>query len=240
MSGAFKPILVAALMLLVLPAAGQADRHDVRAGNRKFRKDKFKEAEIDYRKAVLKDSTSMKAQYNLASALYRQEDYEGAQKALSAVDSEGAPAQYHYNAGDVALQRKDYASAVKSFREALLQDPDDLDAKENYIYAKKMLENQQNQGGGGQDQNNQDRDQQQNRQQDQNGQNQDNNQDNQQQQQQPQDGSQPQEQQAQSEISPQQAQQMLKAVQAKEKETQDKVNKEKAALLKSKQKEKNW
>ena len=240
MSGAFKPILVAALMLLVLPAAGQADRHDVRAGNRKFRKDKFKEAEIDYRKAVLKDSTSMKAQYNLASALYRQEDYEGAQKALSAVDSEGAPAQYHYNAGDVALQRKDYASAVKSFREALLQDPDDLDAKENYIYAKKMLENQQNQGGGGQDQNNQDQDQQQNRQQDQNGQNQDNNQDNQQQQQQPQDGSQPQEQQAQSEISPQQAQQMLKAVQAKEKETQDKVNKEKAALLKSKQKEKNW
>ena len=41
-------------------------------------------------------------------------------------------------------------------------------------------------------------------------------------------------------ISPQQAQQMLKAVQAREKETQDKVNKEKAALLKARQKEKNW
>ena len=242
MSGALKPILVAALMLLVLPAMGQADRHDVRAGNRKFRKGEFKEAEIDYRKAVLKDSTSMKAQYNLASALYRQEDYEGAQKALSAVDAEGAPAQYHYNAGDVALQRKDYASAVKSFREALLQDPNDLDAKENYIYAKKMLENQQGQGGGGgQDQNNQDQNQnkdQQNK--DQNDQNQDNNQNNNQNnqpQQQPQDDG---GQQGQSEISPQQAQQMLKAVQAKEKETQDKVKKEKAALLKSKQKEKNW
>ncbi len=243
MSGALKPILVAALMLLVLPAMGQADRHDVRAGNRKFRKDKFKEAEIDYRKAVLKDSTSMKAQYNLASALYRQEDYEGAQKALSAVDSEGAPAQYHYNAGDVALQRKDYASAVKSFREALLQNPDDLDAKENYIYAKKMLENQQGQGGGGgQDKNNQDQNQNQdnqdqNQNQDQNDQN--NNQNNQPQQQ-PQDDGGQQDQQAQQGISPQQAQQMLKAVQAKEKETQDKVKKEKAALLKSKQKEKNW
>ena len=33
---------------------------------------------------------------------------------------------------------------------------------------------------------------------------------------------------------------MLKAVEAKEKQTQDKVDKEKAALLKSKQKEKNW
>ena len=36
------------------------------------------------------------------------------------------------------------------------------------------------------------------------------------------------------------AQQMLKAIQAKEKETQDKVNKEKAAALQSRQKEKNW
>ena len=33
---------------------------------------------------------------------------------------------------------------------------------------------------------------------------------------------------------------MLQAVQAKEKETQDKVNKQKAAVLQSRQKEKNW
>ena len=33
---------------------------------------------------------------------------------------------------------------------------------------------------------------------------------------------------------------MLQAIQAKERETQDKVNKEKAAVLKSRQKEKNW
>ncbi len=223
-----KFLLAAALMLAVLPVAGQADRHDVREGNRKFRRDKFKEAEIDYRKAVLKDSTSMKAQYNLASALYRQEDYEGAKKALDAVASEVAPSQYHYNAGNVALQRKDYASAVKSFREALLLSPDDMDAKENYVYAKKMLENQQNQGGGG-DQN-QDQNKDQNQDQDNRDQQKD---DRDSRQPQPQDG-------GQQEISPQQAQQMLNAVQAKEKETRDKVNREKAALLKSKQKEKNW
>ena len=33
---------------------------------------------------------------------------------------------------------------------------------------------------------------------------------------------------------------MLQAIQAREKETQDKVKKEKAAALKSRQKEKNW
>lgn len=221
---------------LALAAAGQADKRDVRAGNRKFRKGEFKEAEIDYRKAVLKDSTSMKAQYNLASSLYRQEDYEGAGKALSAIAPEGAPASCHFNSGDVALKRKDYAAAVQAFRNALLLDPDDLDAKENYIYAKKMLQNQQEQqnGGGGQDENqarNQDQDKNQDRQ-DQNQQGNQDKQDNgdgQQGQQQPQAG-----------ISPQQAQQMLKAVQAKEDETRSKVEKEKAALLQSRQKEKNW
>lgn len=221
---------------LALAAAGQADKRDVRAGNRKFRKGEFKEAEIDYRKAVLKDSTSMKAQYNLASSLYRQEDYEGAGKALSAIAPEGAPASCHFNSGDVALKRKDYAAAVQAFRNALLLDPDDLDAKENYIYAKKMLQNQQEQqnGGGGQDEN-QDRNQDQDKNQDRQDQNQQGNQDKQdngdgqQGQQQPQTG-----------ISPQQAQQMLKAVQAKEDETRSKVEKEKAALLQSRQKEKNW
>lgn len=219
---------------LALAAAGQADKRDVRAGNRKFRKGEFKEAEIDYRKAVLKDSTSMKAQYNLASSLYRQEDYEGAGKALSAIAPEGAPASCHFNSGNVALKRKDYAAAVQAFRNALLLDPDDLDAKENYIYAKKMLQNQQEQqnGGGGQDEN-QDRNQDQNQdRQDQNQQGNQDKQDNgdgQQGQQQPQAG-----------ISPQQAQQMLKAVQAKEDETRSKVEKEKAALLQSRQKEKNW
>lgn len=221
---------------LALAAAGQADKRDVRAGNRKFRKGEFKEAEIDYRKAVLKDSTSVKAQYNLASSLYRQEDYEGAGKALSAIAPEGAPASCHFNSGDVALKRKDYAAAVQAFRNALLLDPDDLDAKENYIYAKKMLQNQQEQqnGGGGQDEN-QDRNQDQDKNQDRQDQNQQGNQDKQdngdgqQGQQQPQAG-----------ISPQQAQQMLKAVQAKEDETRSKVEKEKAALLQSRQKEKNW
>ena len=245
-------------------AAGQVDRHDVRAGNRKFRKESFKEAEIDYRKAVVKDSTSMAGEYNLANTLYRQNDFEGAGKSLEVVKESAAAVQaaplakdkavveqtcksadYFYNLGDVALQKKDYAAAVEAFKEALLRRPGDIDAKENYIYAKLMLQNQQNGGGGGQndqdqdqnqnDQNQDQQDNQDNQDQQDNQNNQDQNQDNRDQQDQNQ-GQQPHE----SKISPQQAQQMLQAVQAKEKETQDKVNKEKAAILQSRQKEKNW
>lgn len=246
------------LMILILALASavtvsaQTDRKEVRAGNRAFRKGDFRKSEIDYRRAVLKDSLSVAAQYNLASSLYRQDDYEGAQKALSSIaetvsgiEAAGTKADFYFNQGDVALAQKDYASAVKSFRQSLLLRPDDMDAKENYIYAKEMLrQSQDNQGGqDGDNSQNQDNQDDQNNQDNQD--NQDNNQqqNNNNQQQNNQNQQNPQDQNnaaAEGNISRQQARQMLNAIQAKEKETQDKVKKEKAEMLKSRQKEKNW
>lgn len=231
-------------MLLVLTgttAFSQTDKKEVRKGNRSFRKGEYAEADISYRKALLKDSTSIAANYNLANNLYRQEQFDEAGKYLEKI-KETAPAtkygaDYFYNLGDVALQKKDYQSAVMAFGQSLLLRPDDMDAKENYIYAKLMMKNQ---GGGGQNQNqDQNQDQQQNQDQNQDQQNQDQNQNKDQQDQQQNQQPKPQPSGGQ-EISPQQAQQMLEAIQNMEKETQDKVKKEKAAALKSRQKEKNW
>ena len=242
-------ILAFALLLASISAAAQTDRREVRSGNRQFRKENFTRAEIDYRKALVKDSSSFAASYDLANSLYRQNNFEEAGKTLEKV-KDIAPmnpnsSDYYYNLGNVACQKKDWQAAVDAYKQSLLRNPADMDAKENYIYAKLMLKNQ---GGGGKDKNNQNQDQDQqnqNQNQDQNknqqNQNQNPNQQNQQNQNQNQDQqNQQQGQQGQGKISPQQAQQMLSAIQAKEKETQDKVNKEKAALLKSKQKEKNW
>lgn len=231
----FRNIVAVMTMLcaLSLTVSAQVDRHDVRAGNRKFRKGDWKAADISYRKALVKDSTSVPANFNLANTLYRTENYDEAAKTMEKI-KDSAPssanaADYFYNVGDIAIAKKDWQGAVTAFKESLLRNPGDLEAKENYIYAKKMLENQQN-GGGGNGQDNQDNQDNQQNKNDQNNQPQQNNQNNQSGQQ---DGQQ-------MKISPQQAQQMLRAIQAKEKETQDKVNKEKAEALKSRQKEKNW
>ena len=226
------------ILLIALSAYGlsaQEDRSEVRAGNRKFKKGDYSLAEIDYRKALVKDSLSYAANYNLASALYRREDYQNASQTLASVSQAGKQdADYHFNMGDIALQQKDYAAALESFKQSLLLNPADLDAKENYIYAKKMLENEQNQGGGGDGQNQDNQDNQ--------DQNQDQNQDNQDQNQDQNNDDQSQDQQSPDprNISPQQAAAMLQAIQAKEAQTQEKVKKEKAAQLKSKQKEQNW
>lgn len=206
----------------------QEDKKDVRRGNKDYRKSNFKEAEIDYRKALLKDSTSFAATYDLANALYSQKDYEGAANTLEKLSKSAPESQYadryYFNKGNVSLQKKDYKNAVDDFKQALLRDPGDLQAKESYIYAKKMLENQENGGEGESNKDQQNQDQQQN--------------------QQPSDGQQNKQegegQAQQQQISAQQAQQILKAIQAKEKETQEKVEKAKVQNEKSRQKDKNW
>lgn len=253
---------VSLLCASVLCSMAQEDVRDVRRGNRDFKKENYREADIDYRKALVKDSTSVAANYNLANTLYRQGDMEQARKMLDRV-KETAPAteaaaDYYYNLGDVAIAQQDWQTAVDALEQSLLRNPGDLQAKENYIYARKKLQEQQNQQQNNQDQqNDQNQDQQDNKDDQQNQDknddqnknddddrqdqkndrqdNQDQNNDQQQDQQKPQQsqGEQP-------KISPQAAQQMLQAIQAKEKETQDKVNKEKAAALKARQKDKNW
>ena len=235
------------LFLTAISAAAQPDRRDVRRGNRDYKKENWKEAEIEYRKGIVKDSLSVAANYNLAADLYRQNNPQEAQKVLDRI-KDVAPAtenaaDYYYNLGDVAIANQDWQSAVTAFEQSLLRNPGDLDAKENYIYAKKKLQ-QQNQQDQQQNDQNQDNQNQDNK--DQNDQNQDNQDQNKDQQDQNQDNQnqdrnqQDQQQGQQPKITPQAAQQMLQAIQAKEKETQEKVKKEKAAALQSRQKERNW
>ena len=251
-----KYIYMVLLLTVAFSAAGQEDKRDVRKGNRDYKKGEFAESEINFRKGIVKDSLSVAANYDLASSLYRQNKAKEALdvlqkqtvKELAAASEYGA--DYFYNIGDAAIAVEDWQTAVDALEESLLRNPGDLNAKENYIYAKKKLEQQQQQQQ--QQQNDQNQDQNQDGQNDQNkndqnkndqnkddqkddkknDQNQDNKDQNKDQSQQNQ-GQQP-------KITPQAAQQMLQAIQAKEKETQEKVKKEKAAALQSRQKERNW
>ena len=226
-----KSVLIILLTLASVSAWGQ--KVDLRKGNREFRKGEYGEADISYRKGLLKDTSSVAAKYNLANNLYRQESFDEAAKMLDGIENPDAAACF--NRGDVAIAKEDWKTAVDSFKECLLQDPGDLKAKENYIYARNKLmeqqqqEQQQNQDNQDQnkDQDQQDQDQNQDQQQNQQDQNKDQDQDQQQQQEQ-------------QELSAQQAQQLLQAIQEKEKQTQEKVDEKKAAALKSRQKEKNW
>lgn len=240
------------LCLSVAAFAQQSpDKRDVRSGNRYFKKEKFSQAEINYRKGLVKDSLSVAANYNLANTLYKKSDWQQAAKYYEAADNalsaDEGNADVCFGSGNAALQEKNWNTAVEAFKRALLLNPDDMDAKESYIYAKKMLEDQQNQQDQNQQNNQQDQNQSQQDNKDKNKDNNENNQDQQQNQnndqdrdnqdqnrdQNQQDGSQPQ-------LSPQAAEQIMQALEAKEKDTQEKAKKAEALKMKSRQKDKNW
>jgi tetratricopeptide (TPR) repeat protein len=243
--GGGKGMVAVLILMLASPVMlqAQSDRSEVRAGNRDFRKGEFREAELDYKRALVEDSTSITAKYNLGNALYRTESYSEAElylkglgDSLKSVSPSRASDCFH-NSGNLALKQKKYQEAVDAYKESLRLEPDNFETKSNLAYAQKMLKEQQQQ----QQQQNQNQqqdqkdqqDQDQNKEQDQ--QNQDNKQDQNQDQQ-----NQQQQQQDQPQITPQAAQQMLQAIEDKEKQTQDKVKKAKAEQQKSKEKEKNW
>ena len=234
--------IILALLLGVTFTYAQSERKSVRHGNRQFRKEQWQQAEIDYKKALVADSTSAAADYNLGNTYYRMENFQEADRyykaGLDSLSKGARGADVYHNMGNALARQRSWQAAVDAYKDALRRNPGDMETKANLAYAQKMLENEQQNGGGNNDQNkdqdqNQDdqnkEDQNKDDQQDQQDQNQNQNQNQDQQQ----EGQQPR-------ISPQSAQQMLQAIQAQEKDTQDKVKKEKAARLKSRQKEKNW
>ena len=237
-----KVLTVAAALLVFSPAAlpAQSDRSEVRAGNKDFKNGQYREAEIDYKRALIADSASVAARYNLGNALYKAESYNEAElyfKDLGDTLKNLSPSKasdYFHNSGNLALKQKKYQEAVEAFKESLRLEPDNFETKSNLAYAQKMLKDQQQNQ---QSQNQQQQQQDQNQDQDQQNQDQNNDKQNDQDQDQQQ---QQQDQPQQDQPSPQAAQQMLQAIEDKEKQTQDKVKKAKALKEKSKEKEKNW
>jgi Mg-chelatase subunit ChlI len=242
-----KRILVTLMLILSVTALfAQKERWQVRSGNKAYGKGDYQKAELEYRRALDKDSTSLRAKYNLANAMYKNQNAEAAQqvagKMLSdstgIMPSEKDMSDIFHNMGNYSVAQKKWSEAVESYKNSLRINPGDMETKSNLAYAQKMLKNEQDK----QNQQNQDnKDNKDNKEKDKKEDKKDNKDNNQDKKDQNKDPKQDQNQnQPPPKITPQAAQQMLQAIQNKENETQEKVKKEKAKLLESQQKEKNW
>ena len=250
MRGVVKYLVVALLMLVCGETSAQQmkERGWVRRGNRQYAKEKIERSIESYQEALRHDPSSFEAKYDLASALYRAERYEKAEQTLLSIvnderRSEEERGEGSYNLGNTQFAQKKYKEALSSYRRAMRCNPNDEDAKFNYAFTKRLLQQQeqQQQQQQNQDQNQQNQEQNQDKQDGQNDQNKnDQNQDkgnenkDNQNQQQPQDQQSKDDQQGgeqpQSAISPEQQEALLQAIQAEEDKTQDKL-KEKAGVL---------
>ena len=61
----------------------KAERDNIKKGNKMYEKEKYIEAEIDYRKSLEVNPNSIDAAFNLGNALFKQEKFEDALKQYS-------------------------------------------------------------------------------------------------------------------------------------------------------------
>ena len=246
-----KPLTLILLLLLPLSlfAARQPERKDMREGNRAYNSGDFREAWLSYRRAEEKAPESPNVQFNMGNALYRQVDstmlrfspdearqlQEQArqlfQNAAETHTDHRQVAAAHFNAGNTHLREQNWPAAIEEYKKSLRLNPNDMEAKQNLVFAQAMNEQQppcpnsqcqDNQDDN--DDNNDDQDQNQDQDQDQNEDNQDNdNNDNNNDNNNDRDGQQPQ-----PNISKEDAQRMLDAMDQQERATRERVQAERA------------
>ena len=238
-------ILLIVFLLTAVSVSAQKypERSLVRKGNRAYDRGRT-ELSIDrYTKALEAAPGNWEALYDLGNALAAAERSDKAEETLRAaaadtLRSSDDRAEAYFNLGNVQLAQQKLQDALESYKNSLRMNPADEQAKYNYVYVKRLLDNQD--GGGGGDNNkdqNRNQDQQQQGDKGNDGDKGDNGDGNQEPQQgddgqndgQPDDGDdderdgEPEQQPAEPRISEQEQERMLEAIQAEEDKTQDKL-----------------
>ena len=132
--------------IFVLGVQAQNDRGHIRLGNRLFHQQKFEQAEVEYRKAVGKNSANPQAHYNLGCALFAQKKDSAAVKQYEIAGrlekTSRRKAMVFHNLGVVCQQHQLYQQAITAYEESLRNNPNDNETRYNLALCKKLLKNQ--------------------------------------------------------------------------------------------------
>jgi len=144
-----RSLIMLFLLFAVSIANAQPAQKLVRSGNNEYKDGHFKDAEIDYRKALTKAPNSQKAAFNLGNSLYKQQNFEAAAsqylKLAQSENKEASKANVYYNLGNSLLENKKYKESIDAYKMALRQNPKDEDTRYNLSYAMTKLQQQKKQ-----------------------------------------------------------------------------------------------
>jgi len=137
------------LLFFTINSLAQHPNKLIRKGNETFNDSLYSEAEQFYRKALLKDQNAFAASFNLADATYKQEKYSESTslfKALSekTTDKIEKSMSYH-NLGNSLMKEHKIDDAIEAYKNALRNNPKDMDTKHNLAYAQRFKNQQQKQ-----------------------------------------------------------------------------------------------
>ncbi|MFZ1800598.1 MAG: CDC27 family protein [Chitinophagaceae bacterium] len=120
-------------------------------GNEAYQKADYKTATGAYEKALQMEPNNIPGKYNLANALYKQNQFENAAaNYLSIIQNttdHSTLSKTWYNLGNSFIKQKKIQDAINAYRQSLLLDPADNDTRENLQKAinEKQQQNKNNQ-----------------------------------------------------------------------------------------------
>jgi len=209
-------------LIFLMTVNAQSHRSLINDGVDLYKKGKFADAEVNFKKGLEKKPDLFQGHFNLGDAYYKQGRYDEAiqsyKNALSFTEDKLNKAKVFHNIGNALLKSQKYQESIEAYKNALKLNPDDLETKYNLSYALNMLKQKQNQNQKNQDKN-------QNKQNDDKKNNQDKNNQDKQNQQDKDQNKQNQSQQQKNQITKEDAQRILEALKNNEQDLQKKLRK---------------
>ena len=142
-------VIALATLTLLATACSPSAAKLTADGNDAFAKQAYEEALQAYGEAQARSPELAEPYYNAANVLYRAGQHEEALKALQAAaqvaQSDVLAQNSYFNAGNSAFNTQGWDTAIEAYRQALLRNPDDLDAKVNLELALQQKQQQEQQ-----------------------------------------------------------------------------------------------
>ena len=140
-------VAVLFFMMISNVSFSQKTNSAILKGNKAYQENKFDEAEKEYRNALKKSEKNVTANYNLGNVLYRQEKTEEAVKAydnaIQNTEDNVLKQKAFYNKGVAYQKEKKLPECILAYKNALILNPNDEDARQNLQRALKQQQQQQ-------------------------------------------------------------------------------------------------
>lgn len=142
-------VLLSLMLTLATSVSAQKHKTYIREGNKEYLKNNYEQSEIEYRRALDAYPASEKATFNLGDALYKNGKYEEAEKEFDKYtvlkQNSNEEAAAHYNRANSFLKAGNLEKSIEAYKNSLLKDPTNHQAKYNLAYAQDQLRQQEKQ-----------------------------------------------------------------------------------------------
>lgn len=130
-------ITLCCIVMLSQSVSASSDRQYIRSGNRFYRQENYVKAEVEYRKALDKNSHNAQAMYNLGCALMQQQKDSLAilqlQNAGKTETAKLRKAMVYHNIGVICQKHRLYGDAIEAYKESLRNNPSDDETRYNLV-----------------------------------------------------------------------------------------------------------